>query len=552
MDIRGSLLDCEGIYHAKSTPPVPKPEIATQSVAPGPLEEPNEAVGDIPPEPSSPAEAMRRSSRALLANAFSAAKEVAKSRKIGMPGGKGPADEDASRNEDSAIQGSRAGTSGSGGGGLSTMRGILRRGSRSENNQTAGQPPHQLLSPNFLRRGSRTEKDPLTGKPQQPSSPTRSPPLSPKRSLRVPALSPRSARPSENEERERSDLFRGASRSPGKSPRGSATAASSASSRFSLAAKKVYDDTVTINSTPSESLPPPPISGDHVGPTPATTTPTLPSSPAKGREPNGRRAFARGLWSGNRGDSSVSRATAGKAGVSDTVLPFGETSTAAKIIAPPPGGTMPSAQNFDRKTQLPTNISPSVNLKSAAGPAATPTNAKKPTPGGGKRTFAGGSFSGPSAQVSSTTAAPSTLPSSNPFGGGDSLSTRDCVQGKAGSAPKVGLVRSLERLMSPKVAPTWTNERPGCDVRSPDRADHNDASTGRAKGSAGPNVPSGNGRSNGYGLAPSSRPAQGQEFVKKSPLLTVGALAPPASRPSQRRPGESGSRKPFGGGERIF
>lgn len=258
-------------------------------------------------------------------------------------------------------------------------------------------------------------------------------------------------------------------------------------------------------------------------------TNTQPPAPTGGVRKE-KRAFAGGVWgSDSSATASMSRATGmGSARVVDTA----------------------SAGVFENTSATPTAATRAVEHGTETG-ANISARSDRPVPGsskpdvsGGKRRFAGGVFSVPSSQPSSS-ATRSNVEASNPFGRG-SISVGPGVASTNSGVTGREMPRTPPNPVDLK--PAWATESAGDAVAIPDWAVGDSAGEARG-GTASPSR--GSGQSHALGLAPPSREGQGQAAAEKSVFMRVDADVP-VRRPSRRRPGESGEKRAFGGGERLF
>lgn len=378
--------------------------------------------------------------------------------------------------------------------------------------------------PGMFRRGARgvADKDQPPAAPSSPSPPTK---VSPRASVNRGSGS-NATKPPENEELERSDLFGGSSRSPSTSPRASPkTSPKRRPSRgpFAAPAGQADEGAGSIFSA-ATGVPPAVASGTAqsaaAGVAAASSLPA--PGPAARKE---KRAFAGGVWGGGGGS--------GGSGV--TVQPTTETSSKDEPVAVT-DEAVPMASTTGQAGD---------SAASVSGGAET---VPKPKAGGGKRRFAGGVFSGPTPAASQPVTQPT---SDNPFGAGagGGGGTRVIGEGRAGAVRGSTLGGEQAAALSggrdaEQAVPAWAAST-GVEESVPEWAASASASDAPSGGSSG--------KSNGLGLAPPSRADQGQRLAaEKSPFITVDPAAPAVRRPSQRRPGEAGSRRAFGGGERLF
>lgn len=530
MDIRDFFLDCAGLEQASAAPPSPPPAIATQTAGLGsPPRHPAGVSSTAADEPASslPEGSTRRSSSKALqqvSSAFSAAKAVTKGGASRMGSslsirGRGKGKKTANAGPAAAAEGKadseRDGGAG-GGGRVSSRAGV------------------SMSIPGVLRRDSRGPPD----KEQTPATPSfLSKPVdgSVKR-----GSDGRASKPPDMEERERSDLFGGSSRSPSNSPRASPKTSPTRSPSRSLFAAPAEQagqagtDAGSSSSGVARELRTAASGASQiatVGVAAASSLPAAAPAPAARKE---KRAFAGGVWGGSGGGRSSSA----------TAPHSTETSSKDWRVA---GGeeTAPAASRAAQTGD------PTMSVCSAA--EAVP----KPKAGVGKRCFAGGAFSGPTPAASQPTAQPHGDPAfaaEDSGRGGDSGGDGARVMGGGrtggarGSAPGRGQEISSGGRGADEAVPAWAASA-GAEESAPEWAASAFASEPPSSG--GKSVSSG--KSNGFGLAPPSRADQGRQVAaENSPFMTVDPAAPAARRPSQRRPGESGSRRAFGGGERLF
>lgn len=505
MDIRGSFLDCSGLANASYAPPPPPrpppPPVLEAEVADKDV--PNPPPEDVAAVPSlisgnTPAEHSKRPPKMLLANAFSAAKAATKGASMGSSRGKD------SSNAKGVEPGQEPRTGGSG----LSMRGMFRRGSRTEKEQPV---VAKLVSP---RKSPHREQAEAWGEEPEPS------------------VSPKSARPPETEERERSDLFGGSSRSPTPSPRPTQV---SRSSPFSNPSREV----ARARSAASSVLPL--VSDRSSGSLPSTNS--QPLAPAGGGVRKEKRAFAGGLW-GSGGSATAE----GAAQVAD---PASERAVPITSASPAPLAADTKARTAEDETKTGGDAS----SRAERGEPNVSAPPAKPDASGGKRRFAGGIFSVPPSQ-SSSSAARSNPQASNPFGAGGSGSVSSVGPGVASSTSGVTTKPHVPGREKPRTAPKPIDPKPAWATEDADDTSvfdwaAEDSGAGAARGGTAGSG-NGGGQSNGFGLAPASREGQGREAAQKSVFMRVDEDIPPARRPSRRRPGESGSKRAFGGGERLF
>ncbi|CAN0056925.1 unnamed protein product [Scytosiphon promiscuus] len=656
MDIRDNFLDCAGLENASSTPPTPPPEVATQTAGfelpvAVPLAEAAEERGQATPPDGT---GRRPSTKALLqvSSAFSAARAATIDGATKMSSGlsvKGRSSGKAATTFGAAGSSEKAvDPPGQGGGMVSAMKGVsvslpsvFRRGSRTASDkaqppdpgglsayeQEARQPSSSPKS-TFARGGSVSE----SGRAGPGVTSTEQPP-SAAHAGDVVGAGGKAVKSPENEERERSDLFGGSSRSPSRSPRANSSAAARGRQEigdrggsFSAfgSAPKAENDAVRGAS----------ISGSTAASTGASSLTAASGSGARKE----KRAFAGGLWGGG-GDGEGAGTPAGRSTSASAAVPSraggakdreaiatpsreeaGEEQSSLSFSEPAPEvekDSSPSVAN-DGSNSAPTGASTltpptasrpgarkekrafagglwgggakSEGARTPAGPIMDPDPMRepapstgfaaavetanepatqtpvevgaKPKPSGGKRRFAGGVFGGPPAPPSSaaTQAPAESSRIDNPFAGGAGAGAgdsgaRDRGAGRSGTARSSFVAASQSKPVAEPSVPAWAASS-GAEESVPDWAAEGDPPSGSGRRDASNSASSGGGasqRSNGFGLAPPSRPEQGEEEAAgKSPFMRVEAQAPAARRPSQRRPGESGSRRAFGGGERLF
>lgn len=321
------------------------------------------------------------------------------------------------------------------------------------------------------------------------------------------------------EERDRSSLFGGSSRSPSTSPRNKnasftrkAFSPSSSPSRQGVPGERATSSALPVV--------------DRTGPSPGrvdaantgaegTGSGIGDSVPAPSSEQvrKGRRAFAGGLWGGGETGNPVAAAAAGSG----------------------------RAQGVDHGDAL---IPPPASSSIEATASGAGTDKPKP-PGGGKRRFAGGGFG--------SLPPPSSPPSSMAVSLSDSQNyseSRGAGHNARGGRGATGTTSSVpasaKSAGSDRDKPKQTSYEVGGPVATPAWA---------ADCSNNSDVPDwGADASNGTGLAPPSQEEKGREAASKSPFMTKGGDAPPVRRPSQQRPGAggAGSRRAFGGGQSLF
>lgn len=454
-----------------STPPPPNPAVTTQTVA---LDAPSAASPVVSSPPTPPAGTTKPSPKVRLASAFAVARVATagvRRRSSSVQEG----DKENTADTESGRE-TRVATSGL------SMRGVFRRGSRTEK-ETSEQ----------AQRSTWNSKQPPLPVPEKAE-------LSGARV--TPTRSPRVARPQEDEENERSDLFGGSALSPGKSPRPTTDPRRSAFSPSRGEMDRKVVDTAFVS---------PAKSGEATAPV-ATRSSSLPSS---GGERKGRRAFAGGLWGG--GDSSAPSACR----IDDAV----SSEEAAAALAEATTG----AQAVERVSEPQGNA-----------------------PSGEKRRFAGGCFSGPTPPPSSSVERSNAQNDSNPFGASDVSDRGASATGQA-SREMAKSVSACQKPRAPQV-PKRPVPAPDCGVGGDGSSVPAWAADGGGVDAAGSSTPSLTGGKawNGTGLAPPSTSQQGQDEAARSPFMAADDDAPVARRPRQRRPGEAGSRKAFGGGQRLF
>lgn len=503
MDIRASFLDCDGLAHASSIPPPPTPEVSTQ-----PDDESTAATGTgitaSPPQEDARPGLVQRTSKGFVSNALSAARTASMGASWTNPS--------SSAKEKDAAGSARLGHVAQSTTGAVSMRDLFRRGSRSEKEQSglplegtdtgAGSEQGVHISSGgrsirgMFKRGSRSEKEPPGIAKETPADQCSQQSFvssSSPAGHSVPGVNSTGLVPAYDEGRERSDLFGGSSKSPGKSP-GTAMA--------------------------SARLPPSPPRRNIVGGSPALplggggngnggVDVPKPSSLSQGgdgeSQSKGRRAFAGGMWgAGSSAATQVSRGT-----------------------ADPPRTS--SVQELDTGTKTEEGETPLPEAHASDGIVAVPA---KPKPSGGKRRFAGGGLS----------AAPPPPPPPprnevyNPFG--ESAKRSESLAGIPSGVAKQDASIGWATGGGDDSVPGWLA---GGDGRTGAPGDNASFDHSREA------------KSNGFGLAPPSRVDQGQEVAMKSPFLAAEEPAPPTRRPSQRRPGEAGrSKRAFGGGESVF
>eukprot|EP00903_Cladosiphon_okamuranus_P009653 g9186.t1 len=488
MDIRDCFLDCAGLEQASAAPPSPPPAVATQTADLGsPPMGPAGVKSTAADEPASPlpeAPARRSSSKALLqvSSAFSAAKAATKGgasrmgSSLSIKGrGTGKTTADAGPAAESKADAEREGKAGGGG-------------------RVSSRPGVSMSIPGVFRRGSRGahEKEHTPAAPPSPSPPTKA---SPRGSANT-GSGGRAPRPPDTEERERSDLFGGSSRShsnsPRTSPKGSPRRSPSRSLFAAAAGQAIASEPRTATSDTCQ--------GAAAGVAAASSLPAAAPAPAARKE---KRAFAGGVWSG-AGGGGCSRATAPQSigtRSKDKCVTVGE--DAAPV-------TSAAAQAGD----------PSASVSVAA--EAVP----KPKAGGSKRRFAGGDFSRPTSTASRPSAQP---PGENPFAAGGGGGAGDSGGGGArvmgggrtraahGSALGGGQRMSSGGRGADEAVPAWAASA-GAGEKVPEWAASAFASeppSSEGKGNSG-------GTSNSFGLAPPSRADQGrQEAAENSPFMTV-------------------------------
>lgn len=501
MDIRGSFLDCSALLEASFKPP-PAPEVDEEPINP-PLTPPT-------PEPPSAPPTAKRSSMTFMSGAFAAAKAA-------------------------ATKGSSAekGNSSLSGGQTETARDAVGAdGAGSPTGKSMGAVIGGIggLSIRAFRRSSRTDKGMSADQaPAQPSQQS-SMPLSPRAGnddpgFVAPAVQVRSpgsravagATGGAVEERERSSLFGGSSRSPSTSPRNKNASfarkvfsPSSSPSRQGVPGERaassalpVVDKTAPLGQVDAANA------GEEATGSAIGGSAAVPSSEG-GRK--GRRAFAGGLWRGGETSNSDGTATAGS-------------------------GRAQAVAQGDTPVAPPTSSS----IEATAGDAGT--HKPKP-PGGGKRRFAGGGFGSPPPPPPPSSAAVSSNDSRNNSEAGGA--GHDARGGRGATGATGGVPASAKSGGSDWDKPKQTNYEVAGPAATPAWA---------ADCSNNSDVPDwGAGASNGTGLAPPSQEEEGREAASKSPFMTKGGDAPPARRPSRQRPGAGGgrSRRAFGGGQSLF
>ncbi|CAN0379566.1 unnamed protein product, partial [Ectocarpus sp. 8 AP-2014] len=530
VDIREYFLDCAGLEIASSRPPTPPPEVATQTAA---FSRPPAAPASAPMSLSAGAEAQSRttpsagsarrpSAKALLqvSNAFAVAKAATKdgATKIGTSWNAtgrsaGKPKNSASDADGAPVRGgSPADQAGAGGKANSTrgvsmpIPGVFKRASRT------GSEMEQRSD-----LGKLAGRTPVTMSPRGSGGPTSVAGNQAVQSSNAEVCvvmeggGGKPVSPAETEEQQRSDLFGGSSRSPSTSPR--------AHGGKNSPVRRGKTESVFNASSASTAVPP--SASEHVrsalvNPDSTTTSASpLPATTGSGARKE-KRTFAGGLWGGGGGGSG------------------GSASAPGNMKTDSRGGS----------TMVNTTVADEGQLKSV--PAAIP----KSKPSGGKRRFAGGVFSGPPQPPSQVNAASDGVQSENPFAGASDATTMR-TEGTGATHKSVfganeTVSSSIRREELPKPPreveeplPAWATE-----------AGANESVPGWAANSSidKPSKPP-----NGYGLAPPSRPEQEHQLAAdKSPFMQREPDAPPARRPSQRRPGEAGSRRAFGGGERLF
>ncbi|CAM9405498.1 unnamed protein product [Ectocarpus sp. 12 AP-2014] len=532
VDIREYFLDCAGLEIASSRPLTPPPDVATQTAAFSP---PPAAPANAPMSLSAGAEAQSRttpsgassrrpSAKALLqvSNAFSVAKAATKdgATKIGTSWNAkgrstGKAKNSSSDADDAPVTGSSPADQAGAGGKVKSTRGVSmsipgvfkrasRTGSEMEERSDLGKPADGRTPVTMSPRGSGGPTSVARNQAVQSSDA--------EVGLVMEGCGGKPVSPAETEEQQRSDLFGGSSRSPSTSPR--------AHGGKNSPVRRVKTESVFNASSASTAVPP--SASEHVRnalakPDSTTTSASsLPATTGSGARKE-KRAFAGGLWGGGGGGSGGGSSAAGNM----------------------------KTDSRDVSTMVNTTVADEDQLKSV--PAAIP----KSKPSGGKRRFAGGVFSGPPQPPSQLNAAPSDgVQSENPFAGASDATTMRREGSGATQKSVFGanetVSSSIRREELPKPPreveeplPAWATEA-GAIESVPDWA----ANSSMEKPSKPPS---------GYGLAPPSRPEQGHQLAAdKSPFMQREPDAPPARRPSQRRPGEAGSRRAFGGGERLF
>lgn len=527
MDIRGSFLDCSELARDTPRPPPPEPAEPAQAAVAVQPELPVTSIAP-PEEETVAAAATRRSSKTLFASAFSAAKAASKGASMNSWTTKGNVettvedDPSSSTSEATPDPSGTASTQSTGSSGLSTMRGVFRRGSRSGNNGSGHDPGKIAPSPKGSGHSRNGSKNTFN----------LGPPATGKSSVTSPS-------PSGQEEEQRgSNLFGGPSRSPSTSPRPIGAPLTSASSP-SLG-RPVSNNERSIPSTSSATT------SEQVKPASSIATGVSASSSSSSRTAGGgakaRRAFAGGAWGGGASVASPNR----QAGTGEGFSAAAEARTAS-------GPPQPTPQQESRPTE---DHSPA--LMSHDKPRPADVVAPTTNPSGGKRRFAGGGFSAPSRPPQSSGAQ-----TDNPFGSSE-VKTRPGNEatgaGSRGTSSAVSQFRSGTEKPSAKnsasAKPSWASEGGGATSSAvPDWAVRDDSEKGTSRDSKSSRETasfSNGGKSNGFGLAPPSSVEQGQDVAAKSPFMSVEENGPAVRRPSQRRPGESSSKKAFAGGARLF
>lgn len=562
MDIRECFLNCDDIEKASQSPPTPLPEVGTQTAAvdcsPAPFS-PTRPMSKV--RATSPGANSRRPSLKALAqvsSAFSAAK-VGTSKMSASLSAKG-----RSFGKATAITGDGAekmDPSGQGGGGdAASGRGVAISGVT-------------MSMPGLFKRASRmaTEEQPLSGSSK--STPQQTSLLSPRGNnssgvkdghawsgedeapgpgaVKVGVVmeeggGTNSSKLPENEERERSHLFGGSSRSPITSPRSTKTKSPSASaSRGST--KSGMPSQPNEWSRRGAGVSRTPESRDGAAGSPVANACSLPSATACSGDRREKRAFAGGLWngSGNSGAAGVRGSPA------QTVEHVSKDATVATT---------------DEAVAVAVNSNESGTGGSQTGSAySSPGLITKPKPSGGKRRFAGGGFSGPPQPAPAPPiAAPSGgVQTDNLFAVGSGVSDNGGDLGPRAGDGKAGTLRGSafaagETTLAPGEARTVAQSQDAAKPSVPAWASKNVPGWATESAGGGDKDTGGGGNafppSNGPGLAPPSRPEQGQQVAaNNSPFMKVEPQAAPARRPSQTRPGEAGGpRRAFGGGERLF
>lgn len=569
LDIRDGFLDCAGLEHASQTPPTPPPEVGTQTAA---VDTPPEAPAS-PPEPAvnahttPPGQSSRRPSMKALAqvsSAFSAAKAATKEGTSRMSSSLSAKGRSLGKVTTTTATGASASAV------VEKSDGSVQGGGDVGSGRAVAMPGVSISMPGLFKRASRTATE-----KQQPSDsdkPATEQPslLSPRGNSSVDggedgrawAGDDQAPRPSAvkvgaimgrggtnlsklpgNEERERSDLFGGSFRSPSVSPCArSPSAAASRSGTYRgtfLAADGGSKGAGIKYSAETRS--------SSSGAVAASASPLPSTAAGPGGRKKEKRAFAGGLWGGSGSSGAGARGNpAQTVGLNSENRPVATIDEAVAVA-----GTSHSAES---------GVVGSDNI-SASVPSFSSDATTKPRPSRGKRRFAGGGLSGPQpASAQPSAVALGAVESDNPFvagsghggsgdGGGSKLigSRAGAMHGSSFAADQ----KALAREQAPNLAPS-RNAEPSVPAWAAESIP--EWATGSEGGGAN-NSGGGDGYrpSNGPGLAPPSRPEQVQHAAaNQSPFMKVEPEAPPGRRPSQRRPGESGSRRAFGGGERLF
>lgn len=575
MDIRECFLDCAGLENASQGPPTPLPEVGTQTAA---VNTPPEAPIS-PTQPvttvhaTSPGANSRRPSLKALAqvsSAFSAAKVgtsrmgaslSAKGRSLGkrttsVGAGAEKIDGSGQGGEDVASERCMAKS-----GVTMSMPGLFKRASRTatEEQQLSGSgKPSTKQTSSLSPRGNSSNggKDGHSWSGGNEASQSSA--------VKVGVViggggdgTSNSERP-RNEERERSDLFGGSSRSPSTSPRATKTKSPSAaawrgstnSGMSSHADRGSTRGAVGVNCSAEESK-----NRNSAAASATASASSLPVASAGSGDRKEKRAFAGGLWNGGGNNSGAAGVRGSSEPATEQLSKNGPVGTNDEVVAV-------AATSHSTECGIDGGETGSVSFSS--GPAT------KRKPFGGKRRFAGGGLSGPPqpAPAQPITTPSGAVQSDNPFvsagsgfsGYGDGVVSRT-ASGRAGAphgssfaAGETTLVRGETRNVVAKSqdaaeasVPAWASESVPGWVTESEGGGGDKNTPGGGSGNAFP-------PSNGPGLAPPSGPEQGQQVAaNNSPFMKVDPQASPARRPSQTRPGESGgSRRAFGGGERLF
>lgn len=550
LDIRGCFLDCSGLENASQAPPTPLPEVGTQTA----VDDPPEAPAS-PPQPavntSLGANSRRPSLKALaqVSSAFSAAKGIgsslsAKGRSLGKAtSATGFGASSAAEKKKDLDQGGGGAGSGSGtmiSGVTMSMPGLFKRATRTATEEPVPSGPGKCATPqpSLLSPGGNSRSCGKDGhawvdndRASQPCE------------LKVEetgGCGTHISKLPENETRERSDLFIGSSRSPSTSPRGKShpAVASHGSKDKGISSPVVEGSTVgTGISCTAETN----IRSVATGSAAAKAS-SLPSNAAGSGGRKEKRAFAGGLWNGGGSSGVGTRGNSAQTVGTDSVAMADKTVSVAVSHSTECG----AAESEGR---------------SLSAPSLSVGTTTKTKPAGGKRRFAGGGLSG--SQAASTQPSAISLgavESDNPFtvdsgrsgrgGAGEPSITGGrggTMDGSSFAADQTAMTRGEARKIVQsqdpgQSVPTWAEERvPEWATESggggANHSDHGDRYQ----------------PSNGPVLAPPSRPGQDQEVASNSsPFMKLEPEAPPVRRPSQRRTGESGSRRAFAGGERLF